>query len=492
MKGYKVLIYLGILVAVLAYIYIVEIKHKQADSERKEQSSRLVQLDKDQINEIRISSLKGQEIDLKRTNPDKWGIISPVNTEADLRAVRNLLSAATQAQPEKTVSEKDVKWEDYGLDKSDLELAFGSQGKTVKMSFGASNPSRSSYYFRVEGDPRLFLVADTLKTSLNKSVFDLRDKSVTKFSPDELNEIEIVRDGQEIVFKHSDGKWRIVKPIDAIVKAPLIKSLLRSVSGLEAKEIIDDRIIENNPYDFENSKNRIMLHGKDFSKTITFGAIKENKTITGSTGNTRYLSVSGQSPVYLIDDKFFIEAKLDPETMMDRSIISAEPLDVEKIEIELMGRSWSFSKSGDHKWRMEKPQHRDKLADWLVSGILWSIKDLNYTSKTLPIPEDLAPYHLDKPQLFVWIYRKGSERPIFVSMGWQSEAEASSENKKTDTKAKPQESKDTADQEIDQPKIPGIVYAIVDPPNDKPAVYTLDGAFIGRLRLDLDQLSKKE
>ncbi|MCX5873023.1 MAG: hypothetical protein NTY51_07280, partial [Deltaproteobacteria bacterium] len=60
MKGYKILIYLGVLVAVLAYIYFVEIKHTQAESERKEQSSRLVQLDKDQINEIKISSLNGQ------------------------------------------------------------------------------------------------------------------------------------------------------------------------------------------------------------------------------------------------------------------------------------------------------------------------------------------------------------------------------------------------------------------------------------------------
>lgn len=495
MKGYKILIYLGVLVAVLAYIYFVEIKHKQAESERKEQSSRLVQLDKDQINEIKISSLNGQEIDLKRTNPDKWGIIAPVNIEADLRAVRNLLAAATQAQPEKVVSEKDVKWEDYGLDKSDLELTFSGNGKTVKTYFGASNPSKSSYYLKVDNDQRLFLVPDTLKISLNKSLFDLRDKSIAKFSPDDLNKVQIIRDGQEIDLERSDGKWRITKPIDALAKVAMVNSLLRGISGLTAKEIIDAPSTENNPYGFENSKNRIVLHGKDFSKTITLGAIKDSKAGTGPSGTTRYLSASGQTPVYLIDDKFFMEAQLDPDTLRDRAIVSTEPLDVDKIQIELMGRTWLLSRAGDNKWRMEKPEHRDKIEDWFISGILWSIKELNFKSEiTTPVPEDLAKYYLDKPQLYVWLYKKGSEHPVTMKMGWRHDAETSSEKNKEDveTKEKPMESKETTASRTDQPKTPETVYAIVDPPNDKPAIFTLDGAFIGRLRVDLDQLSKKE
>jgi hypothetical protein len=144
---------------------------------------------------------------------------------------------------------------------------------------------------------------------------------------------------------------------------------------------------------------------------------------------------------------------------------------------------------------MEKPEHRDKIEDWFISGILWSIKELNFKSEiTTPVPEDLAKYYLDKPQLYVWLYQKGSEHPVTIKMGWRHDAETSSEKNKEDveTKEKPVESKETTASRTDQPKTPEIVYAIVDPPNDKPSIFTLDGAFIGRLRVDLDQLSKKE
>ena len=123
MKGYNLLIYLGVLVALLAYIYFVEIKHKQAESERKEKVARIVQLDKDQIDEIKISSPDGHSIAIKKSAPDTWNIVSPIGSAADLRAVRNLLTAATLAQPEKVILERDVNWKDYGLDKPDLELS---------------------------------------------------------------------------------------------------------------------------------------------------------------------------------------------------------------------------------------------------------------------------------------------------------------------------------------------------------------------------------
>ena len=227
MKGYKLLIYLGVLVALLAYIYFVEIKHKQAESERKEKAARIVQLDKDQIDEIKISGPDGHSIDIKKSAPDTWNIVSPIDSAADLRAVRNLLTAATLAQPEKVILERDVNWKDYGLDKPDLELSLTAPKKTVTIAFGASNPSRSSYYLKVNGDPRLLLVPDTLRISLAKKVFDLRDKSVCKLTPDDIQKVKIIRDGREVELEKINGKWRIVKPINAPAKPAKIGALLR-------------------------------------------------------------------------------------------------------------------------------------------------------------------------------------------------------------------------------------------------------------------------
>ncbi|MGC8659854.1 MAG: DUF4340 domain-containing protein, partial [Desulfomonilaceae bacterium] len=364
MKGYKLLIYLFILLALLTYIYVVEIRHKQTESERKEKASRIVHLDKDDISEIKIKSLEGPSIQIKKAASDKWNLVQPIDVMADIRAVRNFLTAATLAQPEKVVMEKDVKWADYGLAKPDFEVTLTSPKKTVTISFGASNPAKSSYYLKVDGDQRLLLVPDTLKISLNKKVFDLRDKTVSEISPDKIEKLEIVRDGNVVEIEKISGKWRMTKPTNIRAKSSKIRALLREISDLHAKDIIDSPSTEKNAYGFENSKNSIILEGNKFSKTFTFGSVMDKKSGGGQPKALRYLSVSGQKPVYVVDDSFFTGAKFDSESWTDRSIVEMDPLSVQKILLEFMGKSWEFAKTADNKWKMEQPEKRNKLDDW--------------------------------------------------------------------------------------------------------------------------------
>ncbi|MGO8880551.1 MAG: DUF4340 domain-containing protein [Desulfomonilaceae bacterium] len=496
MKGYKLLIYLGVLVALLAYIYFVEIKHKQAESERKEKVARIVQLDKDQIDEIKISSPDGHSIAIKKSAPDTWNIVSPIGSAADLRAVRNLLTAATLAQPEKIILERDVNWKDYGLDKPDLELSLTAPSKTVTIAFGASNPSRSSYYLKVNGDPRLLLVPDTLKISLDKKVFDLRDKSVCKLTTDDIQKVKIIRDGREVELEKINGRWRITKPVNAPAKPAKIGALLRGISDLHAKEIVDSPLVENDPYKFEKSRNKIVLETKDGATTFTFGATKDKKAENGASRNFRYLSVSGRNPVYVVDDNFFTGAKLDLESLTDRSVVLIEPLIVEKILIDFMGKEWEFAKTSDNKWKMEQPEHRDKLDDWRISEIIWSLKDLTYQSMITPVPDDLAPYRLNMPQLVMSIYQKASEKPIKITMGWPRPQKPSSAENKDNSKPPGVAGAKKAEQQsrsVDMASTPETMYATVEPKiDDQSAIYVLDGGFVGKLRVDLDQLDKKE
>ncbi len=496
MKGYKLLIYLSVLVAVLAYIYFVEIKHKQAESERKELESRIVQLDKDQIDRIRISSPDGRAINIKKSDHDNWNVISPINSAADLRAVRNLLTAATLAQPEKVILEKDVKWKDYGLEKPNLEISLASQNKTVTIAFGASNPSRSSYYLKVDGDPRLLLVPDTLKISLDKKVFDLRDKSVSKLTPDNIQKIKIIHDGRKVELEKIERKWRITTPVNAPAKRAKIGALLRGISDLHAKEIVDSPSAENDPYKFRNSKNQIILETKDGETTFTFGATKDKKAVNGPSGNLRYLSVSGQKPVYVVDDNFFTGAKLDPASLTDRSVVLIEPLIVEKILIDFLGKEWEFAKTSDNKWKMEQPEHRDKLDDWRISEIIWSLKDLTYKSMITPVPDDLEPYRLNMPQLVISVYQKAAAKPVKITMGWPPPQRPSQTGGNNNSKPHEVVGAKRSEQQphsVDLAATPETVYATVEPKIDnQSAVYVLDGGFVGKLRVDLDQLEKKE
>ncbi len=494
MRLSRLLVYLCILLAVLVYIFLVELRYKGVEAERKDKMSRLLQLDKDSITEIEIVGTKDPAIQIRKIDPDSWRVASPVDTKADTRAVQGLISAATSAQPEKIVLEKDVDWALYGLDKPQLSLSLTAGANAAQISFGASNPSKSSYYSRVHGDPRLFLVADTLEKSLNKTLFAIRDKSVVKFPAEEVTGIEILSEVQQTNLQQTEGKWRITYPVDARAKQSTIKSFLANLGELKATEIIDSPLTENDDsFGFDKSSNRIVLKGKDFSKTLILGAIKEKSQKPGSSGNSVYLCVSGQTSVYVVKDTFLQANKMDAESLTDKSVAGFEPIDVEKIEIEFMNRKWLMSRSEDNKWKMEAPEKIGKLDDWMVSGLLWSLRDLNFKSEITPVPENLSDYNLQDPQLKILLHQKKSENPYIIRMGWSPALEDPSE-KVDSEKDSSQPGEPSGNKKTDRkgvPITPQIVYAIAEPHIGKPAIFVIDGGFIGRLRVDLDQLERK-
>ena len=255
-------------------------------------------------------------------------------------------------------------------------------------------------------------------------------------------------------------------------------------------------MVENDPYKFEKSKNKIVLETKVGTTTFTFGGAKDKKAENGASRNFRYLSVSGQAPVYVVDDNFFTGAKLDPESLTDRSVVLIEPLIVEKILIDFLGKEWEFAKTSDNKWKMEQPEHRDKLDDWRISEIIWSLKDLTYKSMITPVPDDLAPYRLNMPQLVMSIYQKASEKPIKITMGWpplQKPASAEDTNNSKLHGAAGANETEQQSQSVDMASTPETVYATVEPKIDnQSAIYVLDGGFVGKLRVDLNGLDKKE
>ena len=80
-------------------------------------------------------------IDLQKPG-DSWVMSSPLRTAADQFAVGSLIHSALDAKPEKVVLEKDVKWEEYGLDKPEFTITLTTKdNKKAEILFGAANPA---------------------------------------------------------------------------------------------------------------------------------------------------------------------------------------------------------------------------------------------------------------------------------------------------------------------------------------------------------------
>ncbi|MGB6065035.1 MAG: DUF4340 domain-containing protein [Desulfomonilaceae bacterium] len=505
MKLNKILIYLSILVALIAYVYFVEIRHKQEKQASEEKAARIVQMDKDKIVRIELISQKKGKIELKK--PAKtWVLTSPVKTKADEPAVASLLRSITDAKSEKVVLKKGVKWAEYGLDKPEFTVSLATKDKTADVHFGSANPAKTSYYVRVDGQPQLLLVPDTLKISLSKSAFDLRDKTVVSMSPDQVDRITVSTKDKEIELqRQAKNKWAMVKPERMRVKAPVIAGDLRTLTNLTARNIIDNPTKEGDPYGLNNPEETILMAGKKREQTLLLGAAEKKQGINGTVPN-RYARIKGRDNVYVVDGQALKSLKTGVEELRDKSLLTFNPADIEKLEVTLDGKTWLASKGKDNKWVLEKPEKKGKIEAWPVTSIFWDLKDLEWKSETKPAPGDLASVHLDKPQLTVSLFKKGAKEPLVLKAGWEVSAvkeeqkksqgtaaaaslqQQPSGEKKAESSAKGKEAKvSTA-----SVRVPEKVNVLTQPSVEQGAIFTIDSGFVTRLRTDLKRLTEKK
>ncbi len=501
MKLGKLIIYLAILVAVVGWLYVVEIRYRPDQKKQEETGKKIVQLEKEKIVRIGIETHDRSKVELQKPG-DTWVITEPVRTKADKLAVDNLLTTIGEASAEKVIQEKDVKWEDYGLDKPDFIISISTPEKKNDILFGASNPSKTSYYVRVDDDQKLLLVADTLKISLNKSLFDMRDKSVVGVAPEDLEKVVISRKGTQIELQREGAeKWLLTAPERFRVKNSIISSDLRSITNLKAKEIIDSPAKDSDEYGLQNPEESIVLSGPKRELTLLIGKAKESKSPAPGSVPDKYARIKGYDAVYLLDGRTIDSIKTDPEELRDRSVLTFNPPDIEKIQIELDGKQWSAVKDKDNKWTLEKPEKKEKMDNWLLSGILWDIKDLQWKSKTVRKPDEATHTELDQPKLVVSLLKKGDQEPLCLKAGWISEAAAApaekpaeqpvaaekqeAEKNKVESKSKDQQKAAT------EAKVasPATVLAVAQPSEDEGAVYTLEGDFVTRIRQDLEKIT---
>lgn len=530
MKLGKVLIYFGILVALASYVYFVEIRYKKEQETHKAEAERIAKIEKDKITEVALTAKDAPKVSVRKID-DNWLLTEPIKVKADQKAIQSLLATFEQAQFEKVLKEKDVAWQEYGLEQPEFTVTVKDRDDSVTLYFGESNPAKTSYYMRKKGDDRLLLVADTLKNSLNKSVLQLREKTVLTVAPSQVERVVVAKDGKEIELKREGPEaWIMVKPESFKVKAAEVNRNLVGLTNLQAKDIIDEPRKEGDPYGLDNSDYKILLDSKDRKQTLLIGKALEEKGPAASKPD-RYARIDGQDMVYVIGSQELESFKTDPSELRDKSVLSFKPDEIEKAEVQFDGKTWVVQKSGENKWTMEKPEKRASVEAWRITGMLWDLKSLEWKDMSKPAPADLAAVGLDNPRVVISLFKKDSQEPMTLKVGWteQKADKPQIEPPKAETSGTSGESKQAAKESVhvapstpgavsekkpegsgsapekgpeptkpstelppEEPKIPRLVNAIVQPHDEQNALLKLDSSFIGRMRKDLMRIGGEE
>jgi hypothetical protein len=177
-------------------------------------SPKLLEVPEDQIAQVELKKKDGDTTIVKRGGDGKWQMTSPQALPVDQEAAKSLAGAFNPLNSDKLIEDKAADIAQYGLAAPTLEaIVTKKDGKTLKLLLGDDTPTGSAVFAKLDGDPRIFTVANSTKTNIDKGSKDLRDKRLLTFDSDKLARFELTVKGQTMEFgKNGKGEWTIVKP----------------------------------------------------------------------------------------------------------------------------------------------------------------------------------------------------------------------------------------------------------------------------------------
>jgi hypothetical protein len=189
----------------------------------------ILKLDENSITKLGLKKKDGPEIQLAKSGSD-WKITEPKILSADQSTVSGMLSTLSSLNADRLVEDKGSDLPRYGLEHPSLEVdVFEKDNKSQRLLLGDDTPTGGAVYAVLAGDPRVFTIAGYHKTSLDRTLNDLRDKRLLTVSPDKVSRLEITGSNGDIEFGRNKDEWQIVKPkpmrADSYVVGGLVSKL---------------------------------------------------------------------------------------------------------------------------------------------------------------------------------------------------------------------------------------------------------------------------
>lgn len=188
---------------------------------------------------LKVNPANVTELVIKQKEPvtlikknDKWEITEPGPYPADQEAVAGVLSTLSGLNADRVVEEKTSDRKQYGLDPAEAELDISGKNSTKRrLLLGDDTPAGGDVYAALATDPRVFTMASYQKSSLAKSLNDLRDKSLLTLSADKVSRVDLVKKGGDLEFDRTKDGWQILKPSSSPADSSAVNALVSTLTN---------------------------------------------------------------------------------------------------------------------------------------------------------------------------------------------------------------------------------------------------------------------
>lgn len=390
MKFKTTLVLFGIFILLFAAVYFFEFRSQGEENA----DDMLISVASEDVQKI-IFRNDGQSIQFQREG-EEWLITDPIEAKADKYEVNRLADDFSNLRIERVVEEEPSDLEKYGIPQKQVELYFSGQEQSVKILIGMENPLDNTFFAKKAEEKKVVLIPGSLKSLLEKKVFDFRQKDIFKFESDQAKSVKLKAKGIQWEAEKEDKDWFLRKPVNALAQKSKINDILYALSNLKATAFVSEEKQE------EEIKN-YGLDKPDYEVAIDFPVENRQVSFFIHKKDDKVHATSSISPKILqVEDSILSDLEKEPGDLRDKEVADFFTWEVKKLQINKGETSVILSKDDEGNWHFKEPalQGADEEK---IQSFLRKLEALESEEFVDP-PLDLAEFGLDVPQAEIKIW----------------------------------------------------------------------------------------
>ncbi len=390
MKFKTTLLLFGIFILLFTALYFFEFRSQGEENE----DAMLISFASEDVEKI-IFKNDWQTIQFQREE-EEWLITDPIEAKADKYEVNRLADDFSNLRIERVVEEEPSDLEKYGIPQKEIEFYTKGQDIPIKIQIGIQNPLDNTFFAKKVEEKRVVLIPSSLKSLLEKKVFDFRQKDIFKFESDQAKSIKLRAKGIQWEAEKEDEDWFLRKPVNALVQKNKINDILFALSNLKAKEFVSEEKKDEEIKNYELDK-------PDYEVAIDFSAENRHMTFFIHKKDDKVHATSSISPKILqVEDSILSDLEKEPGDLRDKEVVDFFTWGVKILQIKKGEIALKLSKDVEDNWHFEEPalQGADKEK---IQSFLRKLEALK-SEEFMDPPLDLADFGLDIPQAEIKIW----------------------------------------------------------------------------------------
>ncbi len=393
MRYWPTLLLFVILAGLGSYLYLVELPAEQRQEKQERTHKQLLPFPETAITGLSITTTQGP-IELRLTDPGKWSIVAPLQTDADHREVQALIRALVTGAVTRTVEEQATQLAPFGLEQpvTTLTITAGTQQETI--SIGDSGPLSNTLYVLRASDRRVLLTNLAPKDFINKSLMTFRRKELLRFVQNDVERVRLTYPTTEIViYNMTKDKprptWKIRYPIEAEADQNEVRSLMFRLEDLKALGIIDpgperDSVAKT----LTAPKVKVTLHTAAGDQTVRL--YQPNPQSGEAIAET-----AADAPLYYINPALIKDLTKELFNLQDKRLLGLDYTDIAMLSVKTRDQQYVLiNQTGE--WVLED-QPNEKVSQEAADLFVSRVANLPAEERVMKQSAPLAPYGLLAP-----------------------------------------------------------------------------------------------